>query len=478
MRGFRSRFLFLAGVGLLSLGAPGSSFGFAFLDSHWLTSTVPIRLQLGSSEVPLVDGSPSYDLAVENALLLWNEQIAGTQFTWTVVPSGTGASMGDGVNSMQLSSTVYGDKFGADVLATTVIGNVGGQTTETDVLFNKAQTVNSYYGAAFLSGVTGQIDIHRVALHELGHVLGLDHPDENNQAVIAIMNAHISLLDDLQADDIAGGVALYGAPPNPPAPTGNGRLGQISTRGSVGTGDSVMIGGFIIPGPATKTVLLRAIGPSLGKLGVSGALANPVLALHDEGGAVIGTNDDWRSDQEQEILATKLAPGNDLESAILTELAPGNYTAIVSGANAGSGIALVEVYDLTPDTGKLGNISTRAMVGVNQDDVLIGGFIVVGPQSQELVVRAIGPSLQNVGVPNPLQNPYLAIYNSNGDVFRSNDNFGTDPAADSVRDEGLAPKNFQESAIYFEAAPGNYTAIVSSVNHLPGIGLIEVYGVN
>jgi hypothetical protein len=118
------------------------------------------------------------------------------------------------------------------------------------------------------------------------------------------------------------------------------------------------------------------------------------------------------------------------------------------------------------------------MVGVNQDDVLIGGFIVVGPQSQELVVRAIGPSLQNVGVPNPLQNPYLAIYNSNGDVFRSNDNFGTDPAADSVRDEGLAPKNFQESAIYFEAAPGNYTAIVSSVNHLPGIGLIEVYGVN
>jgi hypothetical protein len=88
---------------------------------------------------------------------------------------------------------------------------------------------------------------------------------------------------------------------------------------------------------------LRAIGPSLGKLGVSGALANPVLALHDEGGAVIGTNDDWRSDQEQEILATKLAPGNDLESAILTELAPGNYTAIGSGANAGSGIALVEV---------------------------------------------------------------------------------------------------------------------------------------
>jgi hypothetical protein len=434
-------------------------------------------VQLGPSDIPLADGSPSYDAVIENSLALWNEQIAGTQFSWTIVPPGSSASFGNQINNVLLSSKIYGDNFGTGVLAVTLTDASGSQTTETDVLFNNANAFNSYRSTAYAAGAIGYFDMHRIALHEFGHALGLDHPDDHNQTVDAIMNAHVSTLDSLQADDIAGAVSLYGAPPNPPAPTGNGRLAQISTRGNVGTGDNVMIGGFIIPGTENKTVILRAIGPSLGALGVPGVLQNPVLELHDGSGGLIATNDDWRSDQEQEIIETGIPPTNDKESALVASLAPGNYTAVVSGLAGGSGIALVEVYDLTPESGKLANISTRALVGID-DNVLIGGFIVIGPQSEQLVIRGIGPSLTNQGVPDALGNPYLEIYNSNGDLFRSNDNFGNTASVDTIRDLGLAPGNFQESAVYFEAAPGNYTAILRPVNFVPGVGLVEIYGVN
>ena len=436
-----------------------------------------MRVQLGSSEVPLADGSPSFDASVENAMALWNEQMAGTQFTWTVAPPGTPAADGDRINTVQLSSKVYGDNFGAGVLAVTLTDSSGSQTLETDVLFNNANAFNSYRGTAYAAEAIGYFDLHRIALHELGHALGLDHPDDHGQTVDAIMNAHITTLDSLQPDDIAGVVALYGAPANPPTPTGNGRLAQISTRGDVGTGDNVMIGGFIIPGTASKSVIVRAIGPSLGAFGISGALQNPVLELHDGSGVLIATNDDWRSSQEQDIIATGVAPTNDAESALIAELAPGNYTAVVSGVAGGTGIALVEVYDLEPESGKLANISTRAEVGTG-DNVLIGGFIVVGPQSEQLVIRGIGPSLANQGVTGALSNPILDLYNSNGDLFRSNDNFGTSVNADTIRDLGLSPGNFEESAIYFEAAPGNYTAILRPLNFVPGVGLVEVYGIN
>jgi hypothetical protein len=434
-----------------------------------------MRVQLGPSDIPLADGSASYDASIENALALWNEQLGGVQFTWTVAAPSAPVAFGDRINSMQMSSNVYGDKFGNSVLAVTLTDSTGSQTTETDVLFNTASQFNSYRNTAYTAGTQGYFDIHRIALHELGHVLGLDHPDDHGQTVDAIMNANVSTLDSLQADDIAGVVALYGAPTNPPAPTGNGRLAQLSTRASVGTGDKVMIGGFIIPGTVAKTVIVRAIGPSLGAFGVSGALQNPVLELHDGTGAVIATNDDWRTDQEQEIGATGLAPSNDLESVILAELEPGNYTAIVTGNGDATGVALVEIYDLEPESGKLGNISTRAQVDVG-DDAVIGGFIVTGPQSEVLVIRGIGPSLTASGVTGALYNPTLEIYNSNGDVFRSNDNYPTTAGLSALYTLRLAPTDGLESAVYFEGAPGNYTAILRGAANGSGVGLIEVYG--
>jgi hypothetical protein len=127
---------------------------------------------------------------------------------------------------------------------------------------------------------------------------------------------------------------------------GPGRLMNLSTRAHVGTGGDVAIAGIIIQGQSTKKVIIRALGPTLSQLGVNGVLADPVLDLFDHSGASIGHNDDWRSTQEQQILDTNLAPPDNKESAIVATLQPGNYTAIVTGANGTTGVALVEVYDL------------------------------------------------------------------------------------------------------------------------------------
>ena len=130
----------------------------------------------------------------------------------------------------------------------------------------------------------------------------------------------------------------------------------------VETGENVLIGGFIVTGTQPKKVIIRAIGPSLTQFGVPGALADPTLELHAANGSVV-SNDDWRDNQEQEIIASTLAPSNTAESAIIATLAPGGHTAIVRGKAGTTGVALIEVYDLDPAAlSKLANISTRGFV--------------------------------------------------------------------------------------------------------------------
>lgn len=247
----------------------------------------------------------------------------------------------------------------------------------------------------------------------------------------------------------------------------------------MGTGDNVGIGGFIITGSAPKQVLLRAVGPSLGSVGIANPLADPVMELHGPSGFATITNDNWRDTQEAEIIATGIPPTNDLESAILVTLDPGAYTAIVKGNLDSSGTGLVEVYDLSHAvSSKLGNISTRAFVSTG-GDVVIAGFILgdgsVGDPA--IVVRGLGPSLGASGLSAVLANPTLELRDSSGTLVLSNNDWQDDPTQALIISQlGLAPSDPLESAIaVLPLAPGAYTALLAGLSNSTGLGLVEVY---
>ena len=248
----------------------------------------------------------------------------------------------------------------------------------------------------------------------------------------------------------------------------------------VQNGDNAGIGGFIITGSAPKHVLIRAIGPSLTGFGVPDALANPALELHGPGDFVTMTNDNWRDTQEIAIQATGIAPTDNLESAIDATLAPGAYTAVVRGNAGTSGVALIEVYDLSQAVpAKLANISTRALVS-SGDDIIIAGFILSGNPPQvgnaRIIVRGIGPSLTAFGVPDALANPTLELRDNNGALLLANDNWQDDPAAaGELATAGLAPTNQLESGLAATLPPGAYTALLAGVSSGTGIGVVEVY---
>lgn len=465
-----------------ALGAflASDAFGYALEEAKWYQPTLQFHLQFPDPATPLTDGSVSYYRSFENALQLWNEQMRDFQFTWD---EDGAPKEHNGSTEASMQTGAYGYGFPPSALAVTFLNYSSGQMQETDIVFNVNQwKFDSYFG--FKSN--GGQDFHRIALHELGHALGLDHPDQDHPnvgyraqfGVEAVMNSTETKFDVLQADDVAGAQALYGAAANAPAPTGNGRLANISTRVQVGTGAQVMIGGFIVQN-ASKPVLVRALGPSLAASGVGNALSDPVLELHDGSGNLIAQNNNWKDDsaQAQQISATGIAPTSDKESAIYRTLAPGNYTAIVSGNNGGTGVGLVEVYDLARSSGKIANISTRAVVGTGED-VLIGGFIVTGPQSVRTIVRAIGPSLRS-SIPEALSDPMLELHDANGGLVASNDDWqNTDPSTQiAIDNSGVAPRDAKESALLSEVQPGNFTAVVRGKNNASGVGLVEVYDI-
>ena len=208
------------------------------------------------------------------------------------------------------------------------------------------------------------------------------------------------------------------------------------------------------------------------------SLQFPVMELHGPTGFNTIINDNWMdAPNRAEIQATGLAPTNDLESAILVTLDPGQYTAIVKGKNNGVGVGLVEAYDLgQAAASKLANISTRAFVSTG-GDIMIAGFILGGNTgSDNVIVRGIGPSLTQFGVPDALADPTLELRNQSGTLIRANDNWMDDPAQKAlIMAAGLGPTNPLESAIAETLAPGNYTALLAGKNNGTGVGLAEVY---
>jgi hypothetical protein len=221
-------------------------------------------------------------------------------------------------------------------------------------------------------------------------------------------------------------------------------------------------------------------------------MTDPTLELHDGTQALIARNDNWQtsilggiitSDQTSDIQSSGYAPGDARECAIIADLPAGNYTAIVRGVNNTTGVALVEVYDLSPETNSiLGNVSTRSFVQTG-DNVMIGGVIVQGTQPKHVIIRTIGPELTPYGVPNVLANPTFELHDGSGALIASNNNWHTtiiggiitgDQVSD-IQNSGYAPTAASESAIIANLPPGNYTAIVRGVNNTTGAALVEVY---
>jgi hypothetical protein len=308
----------------------------------------------------------------------------------------------------------------------------------------------------------------------------IGYPNQNK------MGDYMTIVSDLRGGNVAycatfnGEQDVYYVRVAPPSL----KTLNLSTRANVFTGDKVLIAGFIITGTEPRKVIIRGIGPSLN--GVGSTLSDPTLTLN-QANTPLASNDNWktRSDgtsQEAEIQATTIPPTNELESAIVMTLNPGSYTATLSGKNDGTGVGVVEVYDLGQTANsQLANMSTRGFVDTD-DNVMIAGLIVsegsAGARAQ-VVVRALGPSLGNA-LQDVLQDPTLALHDANGATIATNDNWKINGQTQHsqealVQASGLAPANDSEAVIVATLPSGPSTAIVRGKNNNTGVGLIEVY---
>lgn len=273
-----------------------------------------------------------------------------------------------------------------------------------------------------------------------------------------------------------------------PAMSGLQRLANISSRGMAGSGDNTLIAGFVITGNEAKDVLIRAVGPTLATMQVSGVLADPRLTLY-QGSTPIMQNDDWGAaagdvvGTAARVGAFVLTPGSH-DAAVVAHLAPGLYTTHVSMPAGTSGVAMIEVYDagsfdkLAP---RAVNISTRAHVGTG-DNVLIAGFVIDGNAPKKILVRGVGPLLAAQGVNGVLADPEIKLFHGSS-VIASNDNWGDGSdaaliasAAAKVGAVSLAAGS-KDASLLLYLDPGIYTVIVDGVGQTTGVAMVEVYEV-
>ncbi|MBA2272106.1 MAG: hypothetical protein H0W20_16160 [Chthoniobacterales bacterium] len=263
---------------------------------------------------------------------------------------------------------------------------------------------------------------------------------------------------------------------NPPA----AQLLNISTRGYLKeaatdvVGHRHLIGGFIITGVEPKTIIARGVGPSLARRGVTEPLNDPKLGLHQSGvSGPIATNDNWGDTGE--IDWSGLAPEDSRESAMKVTLAPGAYTVVMEEAAGLAGTGLIEIYDVSPrSNSKLGNLSTRGFFETG--DVLIGGIIVAeGEANADVVVRALGPTLQRQAFYlNAVGDPTLEVRDNNGELLAFDDGETVSGESGGVPRE-LAPFFNEDCAMRLSLPRGNYTALVRSKRGSRGAAIVEFY---
>ncbi len=275
-----------------------------------------------------------------------------------------------------------------------------------------------------------------------------------------------------------------------PTPTATGRLANLSTRAQAGPGIN-LIPGFVVAGSAPKPFLIRAIGPTLAQLGVTGALADPSLDLHttiNGADTIIAQNNNWSTAPNlPALLAATLATGafalppSSLDAAVLTAATPRGHSVLLGSGTGTNGVALVEVYDadLANDTARLINLSTRGPAGTD-DHVLTLGFVITGPGPLRVVLRGIGPSLTTLGVPGALARPTLTLFNGQT-ALATNTDWSTANSSADLRAAFAAAGAFAlsersaDSALLTTLAPGAYTLQISGVGGTTGEALGEIY---
>ncbi|MEY2880088.1 MAG: hypothetical protein RLZZ15_2468, partial [Verrucomicrobiota bacterium] len=268
----------------------------------------------------------------------------------------------------------------------------------------------------------------------------------------------------------------------------NQRLINLSTRTQVGTGANVAVVGFVISAGSSKNVLIRAVGPGLGAFGVAGTISDPKIDIFDAAGKIILSNDNWATTTVGgattfgSVGAFGLTTGSR-DAALLAALTPGAYTAQVSGVGTATGIALVEVYDVT-GAARLMNLSTRAQIGTGAGVMLSGLVIAPGDGRRQILVRAAGPALTAFGVPGALGDPAIAVIDGSNTQIASNDNWSAAGASASsltaaFTKSGAFPfaAGSKDAAIITDLAPGTYTIQVSGVANATGVALVEVYDI-
>jgi hypothetical protein len=414
----------------------------------------------------------------KNTIIAKNAAMSSPDFNGTLTSQDFNL-IGDGTGAA-ISPTFFSDQ----VTVTAAQLNLGPLQNNGGPTFTQALGSGSFAidkGGAATDPVTG----NPITTDQRGFSRPVDNP--------AISNAIDSGADgsDIGAFEVQAPTPTPTPTPTPRPTATPGLVANVSTRLPVSTGDNVLIEGFTVQGPggSTKKIIVRAIGPSLVPFGITDAVANPTLEIHDSnnGNAIVATNDDWRvtqvggiitADQSAEIAASGFAPGNDRESAIIANLPPGSYTAVVRGAGNSVGTGVVDAFDLSPAaSAKLVNIATRGLIQPG-DKLMIAGFITQnGPV--RAVVSAIGPSLAAFGITNALPDTTLQLRDGNGAIVVENDDWkvasnGTSQQAE-LEATGLQPTNDLEAAVLVILPPGAYTAQVRGKPETTGTGVVQVY---